>query len=87
MDLKDYIEYKWDKSILSLRIIPNAKKTMIAWIMWDGNLKIRINSIPENWKANKELILFISKELNIKKSQIEIIYGLTSQNKIVKIDF
>jgi hypothetical protein len=87
MELRDYIKVKWDKSILFLRIIPNAKKTMIAWMMWDGNLKIRINSIPENWKANKELILFISKELKIKKSQIEIISGLTSQNKIVKIDF
>ncbi len=87
MDLKDYIEHKWNIWFLRLRIIPNAKKTMIAWIMWDWNLKIRINSIPENGKANKELICFIAKELKIKKTQIEISSGLTSQNKLVKIDF
>jgi uncharacterized protein (TIGR00251 family) len=87
MDLIDYVKHKWNTWFLSLRIIPNAKKTMIAWLMWDWNLKLRIKSIPENWKANKELILFISKELWVKKSQVEIVSGNSSQNKLVKIDF
>lgn len=87
MYLNDYLKKDWDSTFLYLRIIPNAKKTMIAWEMWDWNLKIRINSIPENWKANKELISFISKELKIKKNQVTIISWLISQNKVVKIDF
>ncbi len=87
MELNDYIENNWNFWILKLRIIPNAKKTMIAWPMADWILKIRINSIPEKSKANKELISFISKTLEIKKINIKIISWLTSKNKTLRIDF
>ncbi len=87
MDLNEYIKREWNIGYLDLRIIPNAKKTMIWWLMGDWKLKIRISTIPEDWKANKELILFLSKQLKLKKNQLQIVSWFTFQNKLVKIDF
>ena len=40
-------------------------------------------SIPEKWKANIELINFISKNLWISKRSVEVVSWLTSKNKLV----
>lgn len=86
MDLNDYLKIEWNTWFLNIKVIPNAKQTEIWWIMSDWILKIRIKSIPEKWKANTELINFISKELKLRKNLITIISWLTSRNKLVKID-
>ncbi len=51
----------------------------------DEILKIKIAAVPEKGKANKELIRFLSKILNIPQKQVEIIQGETSPRKIIKI--
>jgi len=86
MDLKDYIKIDWEFWMLSLKVTANSNKTEFFWVLWNGTLKLRLKSIPEKWKANIELINFISKELWINKNLIKIISWLSSQNKLVKID-
>lgn len=89
MDLKDYIKLEWNlnNQLFKFRVIPNAKETQFEWIMDNWVLKIRLKTVPEKWKANKALIDFISENLWVKKSSIEIVSWLTDKNKIVKIDF
>ena len=87
MELKDYIKMEWNTWFLKLRIIPNAKNTELSWLMDNWVFKIRLKTVPEKWKANKELINFISSCLWIKKASIEIVHWLTDKNKLVKIDF
>jgi len=53
--------------------------------MSDGTLKIRIKRVPEKWKANVELISFLSEELKISKDNISIIYWNQDQYKMIKI--
>jgi hypothetical protein len=53
--------------------------------MEDGTLKIRLKAIPEKWKANLELIRYLSEELNIPKAKIEIISGAGDEVKMVRI--
>ena len=48
-------------------------------------LRISIISVPEKGKANKELIKFLSKELNVAKSNIEIISGESTHFKKIRI--
>ena len=86
MDLKEYIKVKWNYWFLELKVVPNASKTELSWLMWNWILKIRLMSIPEKWKANIELINFISKNLWISKRSVEVVSWLTSKNKLVKID-
>lgn len=48
-------------------------------------IKVKIREIPEDGKANKAIITLFSKTFKIPKRDIEIIKGLTSSNKTIKI--
>jgi len=48
--------------------------------------KVKIKAPPEKNKANIELIRFLSKKLELKKSQLEIISGKTERIKLLRIN-
>ncbi|MBP9765347.1 DUF167 domain-containing protein [Candidatus Babeliales bacterium] len=50
-----------------------------------GILKCFIVSAPQDGKANKEIVQLLSEKLGIKKSEIEIVAGLTSRKKKIAI--
>ena len=52
--------------------------------MHNANFKLQINAPPEKGKANKEIIRFLSREFGLRKSDIEIVSGKTSQDKKIK---
>jgi len=68
----------------TIKIIPKSSENKIIE-HYDDFLKIKLCSIPERGKANEELIKFLSKYFKIPKSNIEIVKGHTSRNKIVEI--
>jgi uncharacterized protein (TIGR00251 family) len=70
--------------LLSVRAVPRAAKNEIQGVH-DGALKIRLTTPPVDGKANQALIKFLSKTLNIAKSQIELIQGGTSRLKIFRL--
>jgi len=71
--------------ILRIRVTPNASKCGISGIFVDSNnqdfLKINLTAVPEKGKANQELIKFLSKILNLSKSNFSIISGETDRYK------
>ncbi len=77
------------QDLLFLRITPNAAQTKISGKFIDEKnqeyLKIKVAEVPEDGKANEELIKFLSKLLKIPKSKIEMIRGETSRIKVVRI--
>jgi len=81
-----FIERQSDKSyFLHLNVKPNSKKCNIVE---DGkSLTIYLLSRPIKNKANKELITLLRKKLNIPSAQVQIVSGLKSNNKIIKLDF
>jgi uncharacterized protein YggU (UPF0235/DUF167 family) len=87
MEFKDYVNVEWKICYLNIRVVPNSRITSFIEAMSDWALKIRLKSVPENGKANEELVKFISNQLNIKTSKVTIISWLTIKNKLVKIDF
>lgn len=48
-------------------------------------IKIKLTAAPVKGEANKELIKFLAKKFDISKSQVEILKGLTSKDKLVRI--
>ena len=48
-------------------------------------LKIHLKAAPEKGKANRELINFLANHFKVAKSQIEILKGLTSKNKMIRL--
>ena len=70
---------------IMVKVTPNAKK--VQWLL-DSNrtLKCYVRSVPEDGKANRELIELISRALKIPKSSIEIMRGATTRLKQIYID-
>lgn len=86
MKISDYINFDntW-KAYFKVKITPKQPKNEFFSVMDDGTLKLRIKAVPEKWKANKEIIWFLSDELNINKNNIEIISGASDSVKIIRI--
>jgi uncharacterized protein (TIGR00251 family) len=75
-----------DNIILSLRVVPNKPESKIVDVSEDGTIRMEIKALPIEGKANKELIRTLAKLLGLNKSQIKIIKGLNSKNKLIRID-
>jgi uncharacterized protein len=75
---------------LSAKIIAKSSKNDFSIISFSENkpelsLKIKVRAIPEKGKANQAVIEYLSEIFDIKKQQIEIISGLTSNHKMINI--
>ena len=68
-----------DGILLNLKISPNASKNEI--IISEDGIKVKITAQPVDGKANKALIEFLSKELKIPKTSIEVVKGTTHKEK------
>jgi uncharacterized protein (TIGR00251 family) len=70
--------------LVVIRAVPNAKKTGAAGF-YNGMLKVKVSAPPEDGKANREIIEFMSKMLGIRKKDIEIVKGEKSREKTLLI--
>lgn len=73
---------------LLLKVKAGAKKNDIhGWVTIDNKqyLKISIQAPPEDGKANKMIIAYLAKLLNIPKKNITILSGQSSQIKLLSI--
>ncbi len=70
--------------VLKVYIQPKSSKNEIVGAYRDG-IKIRVTAPPSEGKANQTLIKFLAKELRIPESNIEILKGHHSREKILRI--
>jgi uncharacterized protein len=73
-----------DSVTLSLRIQPRASKNE-AIVMEGGGLKIRLTAPPVDGAANDALVRFLAETFAVSRSQVEIVSGHASRDKIVRI--
>ena len=73
-----------DSVTLSIRIQPRASKNEVI-AMENGGIKIRLTAPPVDGAANEALVKFLSHRFSVAKSQVEIVSGHTSREKIVRI--
>lgn len=75
--------------LLHIKLTPKASATRLGEFEKDVNsqlvLKAYVTDVPENGKANRALIMLLSKTLKLPKSSFKIIRGETDRNKIVKV--
>jgi uncharacterized protein (TIGR00251 family) len=69
--------------IIEVKVVPGARKN--SFEESDGIYKIYLTAPPVEGKANKALIDFLSEHFGRRKSEIEIIKGLKSRMKTIKI--
>ena len=84
--MKDALRKTSDGVILDLEISPGAKETSVhGYNPWRRRIEVRISEKAQKGKANAELISFFSGLFKVNTSNIQIIKGLASSKKSVKI--
>ena len=67
-----------------IRVVPRASKTEIVGEM-DGAVRVRVSSAPVDGAANAELIKLFAKTLGVARSNVEIVSGLASKTKRIRV--
>jgi uncharacterized protein len=70
---------------IKVKVIPRASRSEFAGTLEDGTVKVKLKAVPEDGKANQELIRFLAKEHGVPESSVKIVAGLTSQRKLVRV--
>lgn len=78
------LQQRSDGVVLPVRAQPGARKTELQG-EHNGGLKAAVTQVAEKGKANQALIALLSKRLRLRKSQIHLINGETSREKLFLI--
>ena len=70
--------------IIEVKVKTNAFKNEVKLID-NKKLFVKTTATPEKGKVNKQVILLLAKFYKISKNQLEIVRGLKSKNKVIKI--
>ena len=73
-----------DDLILNVRVEPRSSRPGISGPYGDG-IKVKLKSPPVDGKANSELIAILAKEYGIPKRDVEIVSGMNSKKKVVRL--
>jgi len=68
----------------SVKVQPRASRSEIIGEI-DGALKLRLAAPPVDGEANAECVSFLSKHFGVRKDDVEIVSGLSSRNKVIRI--
>ena len=69
---------------INCQIVPQSKKQQITKLK-DKYYKVKLVSVPEKGRANRELISLLSSYFKMPRSSFTITSGLTSSTKLIKI--
>lgn len=69
--------------VINVRVVPNAKKNDV--LEEADKLKVHVNAPAIEGKANKTMIKILAEFFNVKKSDIRIIRGEKSREKVIKV--
>lgn len=74
--------------ILNIRAKPDSKKqTILKFTESDNFIPVLLKSKAIKNKANKELLQLLQKKLKLNSNQIEIISGVKSKTKRIRLSF
>jgi hypothetical protein len=75
--------------ILRVKVTPNAKRD--EFLGWEDDpqggrhLRIRLQAPPVDGKANKSLVVFLAKQLDVPRSAVALLKGQSSRLKTLEI--
>jgi uncharacterized protein (TIGR00251 family) len=69
---------------LAIRAIPNASRSEI--VGWEQEiLRVKLKAVPEDGRANQELIRLLSERSGLPRKSFQISAGEHSRNKVLKV--
>jgi len=73
-----------DAILLKVYLQPKASKNEIVGPYRDG-IKVRVTAAPVEGMANEVLLKFLAKEFGVTPSSVEIVKGVRSREKLIRI--
>lgn len=70
----------------TVRVVTRASAVEIAGVQDDGTLKIRLTETHTDGAADRQLIQFLAEKLQVDESQIEIVAGENTREKLVSVE-
>lgn len=70
--------------IITIKAKPSSKKEEI-FILGKNNFEVHLKERAEKNKANIELIKLLARHFNVSSSNIKVLKGINSKNKVVEI--
>jgi uncharacterized protein len=70
--------------LLRLRVQPRASRDGVAGVMADA-IRVRLRAPPVDGAANDALIRFLAAKLNVPRSAVKLVSGLTGRTKLVAV--
>lgn len=71
---------------IAVKVVPRSAKTGLAGTMANGAWKVKVAAVPEDGKANRELIGFLAAHFGVAPSRVHIVSGKTSTHKRIRIE-
>lgn len=73
-----------DGLVFGVKVVPGSSRTTVCGLL-DEMVKIKISAAPEKGKANKCLLDFLVKQLDVKKNAVKIVSGKGNPVKSVQV--
>lgn len=69
---------------ISVQVRPKSSRSAILGVR-DGALEVALTSPPADGAANAELMKLLARDLDVKRSGVEIIVGASNRNKVIAV--
>ena len=69
---------------ISVQVRPKSSRSAILGVR-DGALEVALTSPPADGAANAELMKLLARELNVRRSGVDIVVGQSSRNKVIAV--
>ena len=70
---------------LKLHVTPGAREDGLAG--WQGDsLRVRVRARPEKGLANEAALRLLARRLNVPRSRLDLVRGVTSRDKLVEVE-
>jgi uncharacterized protein len=70
---------------ITVRVTPRSSRNEISEILADGTIKVRLTVATGDEKVNQALVQFLAEVLQINPKQLEIIAGVSGNDKLITI--
>lgn len=88
MAITSCVQSTFDGAVmLEVEVQPSAKRQgIVGFNEWRGRLTVAVRAEAQKGKANNAVLHVLSTSLNIPKSQLRIVGGMTSRSKKIRIE-
>ncbi|HEU4635364.1 MAG TPA: DUF167 domain-containing protein [Edaphobacter sp.] len=83
-DAADFVRDVSDGCTLSVRVHPGAKQDAVTGL-YAGAVKIALKAPAVDGRANEALIAFVAERLQLPRSRVALVGGVTSRSKMLRI--